>query len=73
MPRLNRDVELEVTAYGYPGGTAAGDAAAGGRRMEGQAARRRQLQPRLTRYALLKAGLPDTVRLNGPNGPKSAS
>lgn len=68
MPVLNRVFELTVTAYGYPEGTPViVDLPAGGR-WGGKLRADSTMTGKITYYAIEKAGFPDKVRIEGPNG-----
>ena len=68
MPKLNRTVTLEVTAYGYPGGTELAMPLPAGGEWKGKLRDDGTFKAALTRFAILKAGFPDTLRIEGPNG-----
>lgn len=67
-PRLNKAMLLEVTAYGYPAGARvvmplpAGGEWAGKLRDDGT------FRAKLTKFAILKAGYPDTIRIETADG-----
>lgn len=70
VPRLNATLTLEITAYGAPEGSRvvmplpAGGTWGGKLRPEGT------FKAQITRYALARAGFPDTVRLEGGAQPE---
>ena len=70
MPRLNRTVTLEITAYGYPAGTIATMPLPAGGEWKAKLRDDGTRKAKITRFAILKAGFPDTVRIDGPNGPE---
>ena len=70
MPALNRQVVLEVTAYGYPGGTKVVMPLPSGGTWQGKLRDDGGFKTQITLFAIQKAGYPDTVRLEGPNGPE---
>ncbi|WP_146347339.1 hypothetical protein [Falsiphaeobacter marinintestinus] len=70
MPKLNRTVTLEVTAYGYPGGTQVVMPLPAGGEWKGKLRDDGTFKAALTRFAILKARFPDKLRLEGPEGPE---
>ncbi len=68
VPDLNQKLNLEVTAYDVTGPAKVAIPLPGGKRWTGKLKPDGTFQTQVTKWALVKAGLPDTIELETENG-----